>query len=139
PHGGPTPAWRLPMSADRNLLFGILALQNGFATRDQLVEAMNAWVIARHRPLGEILLERGALGGEEYALLEALVSRQLARHRGDAEKSLQGLDVPPSVRGALAAVPDAGVQASLGHVTAGGRGGDPEATGAYVGPGTLPP
>ena len=27
---------------DRNLLFGILALQNDFVTRDQLVEAMNA-------------------------------------------------------------------------------------------------
>jgi hypothetical protein len=35
------------MSTDRNLLFGILALQNDFVTRDQLVEAMNAWIFAR--------------------------------------------------------------------------------------------
>ena len=31
------------MSADRNLLFGILALQMDFITRDQLVEAMHAF------------------------------------------------------------------------------------------------
>jgi hypothetical protein len=42
------------MSADRNLLFGILPLQSDFVTRDQLVEAMNAWVLEKHRPLGGI-------------------------------------------------------------------------------------
>jgi serine/threonine-protein kinase len=77
--------------ADRNLLFGILAVQNDLVTRDQLVEAMNAWVPARERPLGDILRERGALGQEEHVLLEALVARQLARHQGDAEKSLAAL------------------------------------------------
>ncbi len=43
------------MDTDRNLLFGILALQNDFITRDQLVEAINAWVLAKQRPLGELL------------------------------------------------------------------------------------
>jgi hypothetical protein len=94
------------MSGDRNLLLGILALQNGFVTRDQLVEAMHAWTLARQRPLGDLLRERGALSGEEHALLEALVNRQVARHRGDVEQSLQALGVPASVRSALTAVPD---------------------------------
>lgn len=40
------------MNPDHNLLFGILALQNTFVSRDHLVEAMNAWVPDRHRPLG---------------------------------------------------------------------------------------
>src|SRR5205823_4830964 len=48
------------MSTDRDLLFGILAVQNNFVSRDHLVEAMNAWALARHRPLGELLRERGA-------------------------------------------------------------------------------
>lgn len=30
-------------SADSALLFGLLALQNGFITRDQLVAAFGAW------------------------------------------------------------------------------------------------
>ena len=47
--------------ADRNLLFGINALQNDFITRDALIAAMNAWVLEKHRPLGEILVERGDL------------------------------------------------------------------------------
>ena len=37
------------MSADRNLLFGILAVQHDYVTRDQLVEAMNAGVFAKRR------------------------------------------------------------------------------------------
>ena len=36
--------------ADRNLLFGILALQMDFVTRDQLVAAMNAWVLDQALP-----------------------------------------------------------------------------------------
>lgn len=51
----------MPVSADRNLLFGILALQMDFITRDQLVAALHAWVLAKHRPLGEILVEQKAM------------------------------------------------------------------------------
>jgi hypothetical protein len=32
-----------------------------FVTRDQLVAAMNAWVLAKNRPLADILGEQGAL------------------------------------------------------------------------------
>ncbi len=41
-----------PTISDRNLLFGILALQVNFLTRDALVKGMNAWVLEKHRPLG---------------------------------------------------------------------------------------
>ena len=43
--------------ADCNLLFGILALQMDFVTRDQLVAGMHAWVLTKGKPLGEILRE----------------------------------------------------------------------------------
>lgn len=66
------------MSVDGNLLFGILALQNDFITRDQLVDGMNAWVLVKHRPLGDLLLERGALEIPQYDLLAALKAN--ARH-----------------------------------------------------------
>ena len=45
---------------DRNLLFGILALQMDFITRDALIAAMNAWVLEKAKPLGQILAEQGA-------------------------------------------------------------------------------
>jgi serine/threonine protein kinase len=94
------------VSPDRNLLFGILALQNNLVSRDQLVEAMNAWVLARHRPLGELLLDRGALGQEEHVLIEALIERQLARHQGDIYKSLQALELSPATCSLVAELPD---------------------------------
>ena len=48
-------------AADRNLLFGILALQMDFVSRDALVAAMHAWVMAKSKSLGEILLAQRAL------------------------------------------------------------------------------
>ena len=47
---------------DRNLLFGILALQLDFIDRDKLVVAMNAWVLEKHRPLGQILCDKALWG-----------------------------------------------------------------------------
>ena len=47
------------ISADRNLLFGILALQMDFVSRDALIAAMNAWVLDKEQPLGAILVRKG--------------------------------------------------------------------------------
>jgi hypothetical protein len=38
-------------SADHNLLFGILALQMDFIRRDTLIDAMNAWVLDKAKPM----------------------------------------------------------------------------------------
>jgi hypothetical protein len=45
----------LHAAADRNLLFGILAVQLDFVSRDALIAAMNAWVLDKTKPLGRIL------------------------------------------------------------------------------------
>ena len=58
--------------ADRNLLFRILALQMDFITRDALVAGMNAWVLEKSKPLGQILVERGDLAPARRGLLEPL-------------------------------------------------------------------
>ena len=44
--------------SERNLLFAILALQNELAKPDAVLAAMHAWVAAKHRSLGELLVER---------------------------------------------------------------------------------
>jgi eukaryotic-like serine/threonine-protein kinase len=44
---------RTPKTTDRNLLFGILALQMDFISRDQLIAAMNAWVLDKSKSLGQ--------------------------------------------------------------------------------------
>src|SRR5262245_18656914 len=48
-------------AADRNLLFGILALQMDFVSRDALIAGMHAWVLDKTKPLGQILADQGAL------------------------------------------------------------------------------
>jgi hypothetical protein len=52
-------------SADRNLLFGLLALQMDFVSRDQLIDAMNAWMLEKDRTLGEILCRGGGESGSK--------------------------------------------------------------------------
>ena len=77
--------------ADRNLLFGILALQMDFISRDALVQAMHAWVLEKAKPLGQILQEQGHLSPERGQLLAALVAEHLRAHGDDAQQSLAAL------------------------------------------------
>jgi tetratricopeptide (TPR) repeat protein/tRNA A-37 threonylcarbamoyl transferase component Bud32 len=103
-------------AADRNLLFGILALQADLISRDALIVAMNAWTVTKDAPLGQILREQGALDEDGHALVEALVRRSLDRHQGDAEQSLAALSALGSARQELEQIADAEVQASLAQL-----------------------
>lgn len=78
-------------SADRNLLFGVFALQMDFLTRDQLVEGMQAWVLEKSRPLEDILVDRGLLAQAQKDLLLPLVNYHIAQHGGDPKKSLRAI------------------------------------------------
>src|SRR5438876_9121474 len=103
---------------DRNLLFGILALQMDFIRRDALITAMNSWVLDKKKPLGQILLDQKALTADTHTLLEALVQKHLALHGNDAERSLAAMSSVGPVRRELELIADADVQASLLHLTA---------------------
>jgi hypothetical protein len=81
--------------APRDLLFGLLALQNGMVTRDQLVLAFGAWTGSQGRPLAEWLSAQGALCSEHRPLLDALVDAHLRLHGGDPEKSLAAVEPEP--------------------------------------------
>ena len=69
-----------PAQSDRNLLFGILAVQMDFIGRDTLVAGMHAWVLDKGKPLGQVLREQGALSEEHLGLLGALVEAHVRRH-----------------------------------------------------------
>jgi hypothetical protein len=111
----PTPS---QPSADRNLLFGILALQMDFISRDGLIKAMHAWVLEKAKPLSQILLEQGSLSADAHALLEPLVEKHLELHGNDPRQSLAAVSSIGSVRKDLEHIADPGVQASLVHVSA---------------------
>src|SRR5262249_11055473 len=69
-------------------LFGILAWQMSFVSREALLAAMKAWAFDRETPLGDILHNQGALGEEEHAVLDALVKKHLEKHDNDPARSL---------------------------------------------------
>lgn len=105
-----------PPAADRNLLFGILAMQMDFISRGQLVDAMQAWVFDKQKSLGEILCAQKVLDQDSRALLDTLVEKHVARHDNDVEKSLAATGSAADVRKQLSSITDADVQASLSHV-----------------------
>ena len=109
-------------AADRNLLFGIVALQMDFVGRDALIAAMHAWVLQKATSLGRILEEQGALSPARRSLLDALVEEHLKLHGDDPRRSLAALSSIGSVREDLSRVADAQIQASLAMVSA-ARGG----------------
>lgn len=115
-------------SSDRNLLFGILALQNNFIDRHALIAAFDRWVTDKTQRLSRILLDSKALKADEHALLEALVQKHLQRYGNDAEKSLAALSSAGSLKQELKSIADRDVQASLTHVAAASGGGDRYAT-----------
>jgi WD40 repeat protein len=103
-------------AADRNLLFGILALQMDFVSRDALIAAMNAWVLDKARPLGQVLVEQQALRPEQGQVLDQLVAMHLECHDNDPEKSLAAVAVPTPLRDELHRLADGDLQASLAAV-----------------------
>src|SRR5262245_29293741 len=54
-------------AADRSLLFGLLALQNGLIDHVQLVAAFQSWTRDKARPLAEHLVARGDLDAEQLS------------------------------------------------------------------------
>src|SRR4051794_38291139 len=118
------------IDADRNLLFGILALQMDMIRRDALIGAMNAWVLDKRRSLGEILQSRGDLAAEHRDLLEPLVQAHLKLHGNNAERSLAAVGAPSGVAEALQRIADPDLHASLAHAMTNGD--DPEATTSWA-------
>ena len=124
-------------AADRNLLFGIVALQMDFISRDQLIAAMHAWVLDKHKPLGQVLSEQGGLSPEDHEAIDSLVRRHLLRHDNDAERSLAALSaIGQRLRDELSHIGDPDVEASLGCVAATRP--DTGSTLSYVGRPTTP-
>jgi hypothetical protein len=114
--GHTDPPGKPPADAAQSLLFGLLALQNNFIDRDIVLAAFNVWVADKSQPLGQILLDRGALSAARRAVLLGLVHEHLEQHGFDAERSLSVLSIVPSVRDDLEALPDFDPQASLHHI-----------------------
>lgn len=102
-------------TADRNLLFGVLALQSSFVSREALVAALQQWVANKSRDLGELLCERGEMTKKQFQLLSELVA-EFIHQVGSAEKCLQQVSSISLVRDEFSTISDLDVQTSLSHL-----------------------
>ena len=102
-----------PHNADANLLFGMVALQMDFITRDQLIAGMQAWINDKKLPLADHLVRTGMLKAELRRLLEPLVSEHIRQHANDPQQSLAAVRSIDSLRGDLQALDDHDIEASL--------------------------
>jgi serine/threonine-protein kinase len=122
------------MAADREMLFGLLALQNGLIDQVQLVTAFHAWTCDKARSLAEHLVARGDLDAEGRTAVDVLVSRHLKRHGGDAQRSLAAVPSPASARASLSHIADPDIERSVVHLSkaASSNGSDSDRTVTYA-------
>jgi serine/threonine-protein kinase len=101
--------------ADRDLLFGMLALQNGLINQVQLVAAFHAWTLDKTRALADHLIALGHLNGAQKAIVEAMAELHVAKH-GDVERSLAAISAGRSTRESLARLGDPDIERTLAHI-----------------------
>ena len=119
------------ITADRDLLFGLLALQNGLINQGQLVAAFQAWTLDKACALADHLVARGDVDSDQRAGVEAMVGLHLKKHGGSTEKSLAALPAGPSTRESLAALGDADIEHTLTQL-APDADGDADRTASYA-------
>jgi eukaryotic-like serine/threonine-protein kinase len=104
------------VDTERNLLFGLVALQNGLIDQAQLVAAFQAWTRDKDRLLADHLVGLGYLDRAHCPLLEGLAALHLARHLGDAQQSLAAIPAGRSTQESLARIGDPDLGATLSRV-----------------------
>jgi hypothetical protein len=88
------------IAADRNLLFGLLALQNGLINQAQLVAAFQSWTLDRARALADHLITIGHLNQAQRAVVEAMADLHVAKH-GDIARNLAAIPAGRSTHESL--------------------------------------
>src|SRR5262245_8723861 len=101
------------VDSDRNLLFGVLALQADAITRSQFVDGCALWASQKEHAMADLLVERGWLSPGDRSDVERLVDRKLKRHGGNVSASLAEL-ASDAVQQSIAGIEDPEVRRSLG-------------------------
>ena len=76
------------MDTERNLLFGVVALQNGAVDADRLAETCAAWVEEPSQTLAKLFVDRGLMTDEQKTEVEKVVAHELEAHGGDPQATL---------------------------------------------------
>jgi serine/threonine protein kinase len=93
------------VDADRNLLFGVLALQLELIDARQFADACSGWAARKEIALADLLVERGWLAQSDRVEVDRLLERKLSRHAGNVHASLAEV-ADHRIKGALAGLDD---------------------------------
>ncbi len=91
------------VDVDRNLLFGVIALQDDLIDRVQFSDVCAGWAVRMEISLADLLIERGWISAEERREVGRKVERKIKKHNGDVRASLgeaAGADVRDAIRAA---------------------------------------
>lgn len=101
------------MDADRNLLFGVLALQADLIDPHQFVEACTLWATRKESSLAALMVDPGWILSSDQDHLDYLLQRKMQRQEGAIGPALASL--PDEVKRSLAALGDVDLERSLSH------------------------
>ena len=99
------------MNIDRDFVFGLLALQNGFIDEEQLVDAVENRSHQNDENIRSQLERNNSISTEERTLLYELTEAHL--RRGDGNTLAQSFPIPPPLKSRLSNLNDATVNKSL--------------------------
>ena len=105
------------MSAERNLLAGLIAVQNGLIDQEQLLTTLQAWASDKSQSLPDHLVALGHLAPAQGTVAEAMTDLHLQAHGGDVIRSLTAIPADSFTRDGLAGLADPDIGATLGYVT----------------------
>jgi eukaryotic-like serine/threonine-protein kinase len=94
---------------DRNLLFGVLALQLDLIDARQFADACSAWSLRKQTSLADVLAEHGWLAPADRDQVEKLLERKLKKHGGNVRASL-GAAADARARDVIRSVDDAEIR-----------------------------
>ena len=103
--------------ADRNLLFGVLAVQLDFVSHEDLIATTSRWILDKQQSLQDMFIEQGIINAEESQLIESLVEKHLQRNGGDPRQSLQSIEAFEAIRTTLGNLEDADLRATVDYET----------------------
>ena len=92
------------MSRESDLLFGLLALQMNFVSKEQLLQCAAVWMNDPKATLAKLFVERGHLKLNQEAALAAMVAAQMDASAGDPARSLGAVTIDPALRKSLLAL-----------------------------------
>jgi serine/threonine-protein kinase len=118
-------------TADRNLLFGLLALGSGLIDAETLRESLHSWTSDRSKGLDQVLVDEGALREDQRGVVGTLVDFHLDANGGDVGQTISVLGTSGGPGSVFLERLDPDLTASLG--LSGSANGDAPTRSAVVG------